>query len=719
MATRGRGDVLIAPASHDVMSWSECRRRPRAGGTGVRWGAEEEPFLASVVSASQSNQAVRSPWYGNRLRPVIMSPSYFSSVTRWSAIRRPVRRVRGASFACESLENRRLLSTGTVPMGTADAPAQTYLQVLPMAGGSSSGYSPQQIATAYGIDRISFSGVSGTGEGQTIAIVVADNDPNIASDLAAFDARYGLLAPPSFAVDNLGATTTDPGWSVETALDVEWAHAVAPQARIVLVEAPDASLGSLMNAVSTAAHLPGVSVVSMSWGTSEFFGEWNNLGAFSTPGGHTGETFVAASGDAGAWSGPSFPAVAPDVLGVGGSTLTITSSGGYGSESGWTYSTGGFSGLDDGFQYGFSAPSYQTSTLNAASLNVGLRTSPDVSLNANPNTGYSVYDSVPYHGASGWVDVGGTSAAAPAWAGLVAITDQVLAAAGKGTLTTTQLLRNLYSLPSSDFNQITSGSNGYSAGAGYNLVTGLGTPRADALVAGLLAANGVTANASAPTPAAPATATHASHATAVHNAAIVSAAATSSPSLMGTTATVTAGIPVATASLQTATAAGPAAVTAPVVPAPGGASQGVPAASVGFGQGIAIVRSPAPGTSDGASPEGRAAIDAVDVTARGDEAVPREPAAPRPEPSPPPSDAEPREAPASPDGRPSKSQGAETGATIDGSPAVRLETDRDARGGPAAGLVAAGAVLVIGRQVVTGRAARRRPLSWALRPGNH
>ena len=99
-----------------------------------------------------------------------------------------------------------------------------------------------------------------------------------------------------------------------------------------------------------------------------------------------------------------------------------------------------------------------------------------------------------YDGQSGWFEVGGTSAAAPAWAGLVAITDQGLATAGKGSLTTTQVLTDLYSLPSSDFNDITTGSNGYSATPGYDLVTGLGTPKANLVVSGVLAANGVTAN---------------------------------------------------------------------------------------------------------------------------------------------------------------------------------------------------------------------------------
>jgi subtilase family serine protease len=135
-------------------------------------------------------------------------------------------------------------------------------------------------------------------------------------------------------------------------------------------------------------------------------------------------------------------------------------------------------------------PSFQVSALESVGLSDGRRTTPDVSLDADPSTGYAVYDSVPYYGESGWFDVGGTSGATPAWAGLVAITDQGLAIGGQGTLSTSELLSELYSLPSSDFNDITSGSNGYSATAGYDLVTGLGTPKADLLVAGLVADGG-------------------------------------------------------------------------------------------------------------------------------------------------------------------------------------------------------------------------------------
>jgi len=224
------------------------------------------------------------------------------------------------SMVCVALESRQLLSTNaTSTPNLSQITARQNLVVLPQVVSGPPGYTPQQIQNAYGIDQITFSGgkVAGNGAGQTIAIVDAYNDPNISSDLAAFDKQYGLFAPASFTVDNLGATTTNSGWALETSLDVEWAHSVAPGASIVLVEASSATLSGLFSAVSYASQQTGASVVSMSWGTPEFLGESTYDSIFNTP----GVTFVAASGDSGAWSGPMYPAVSPYVLAVGGTSL--------------------------------------------------------------------------------------------------------------------------------------------------------------------------------------------------------------------------------------------------------------------------------------------------------------------------------------------------------------------------------------------------------------
>ena len=161
--------------------------------------------------------------------------------------------------------------------------------------------------------------MAGTGAGQTIAIVDAYNDPNIKSDLQVFDNQFGIAAPPSFNVVNQtgGANlpAADAGWSMEIALDVEWAHAIAPGANILLVEANSSSINDLVGAVNYARQAPGVTTVSMSWGGSEFAGESTYDSYFTTPAGHAGVSFVAASGDSGG-SG-EWPAVSPNVLGGG------------------------------------------------------------------------------------------------------------------------------------------------------------------------------------------------------------------------------------------------------------------------------------------------------------------------------------------------------------------------------------------------------------------
>lgn len=354
------------------------------------------------------------------------------------------------------------------------------------------GLSPSQVRQAYGLNQVSFGNgaVAGDGTGQTIAIVTAYDNPNIGSDLRQFDRQFGLPNPPSFIkYVQAGRRQIDPGWALETALDVEWAHAMAPKANIALVEARSASLSDLFGAVNFARSLSGVVAVEMSWGTSEFYGENDYDGLFTTPAGHVGGsglpggvTFVAASGDTGAWYGLSYPAVSPNVLAVGGTSLGLGANSSYGYEQGWSGSTGGFSPLEP-------APSYQVSTQAASGLSYGLRTVPDVSMVGDPATGLSVYSTVPTGGRSGWFTVGGTSAAAPLWAGLIAVADQGLALAGRGSLGAAQAA--LYAIPSSAFHQVSSGFNGYFAGAGYDLVTGLGSPIANRVVAGLLATQSV------------------------------------------------------------------------------------------------------------------------------------------------------------------------------------------------------------------------------------
>jgi hypothetical protein len=380
--------------------------------------------------------------------------------------------------------------------------------VRPFASSPVSGaYSPAQIQTAYGFNKIasvSYGAPAGSnllpGYGQTIAIVDAYDDPNIAGDLATFDSKYGIPAPPSLTkINQNGSTSGLPGrdrtggWEMEETLDVEWAHAIAPGASIVLVEARSSGTGDLLTAVQAAAKYPGVGVVSMSWGG----GEMANDGSFTTPSGHTPVTFVASSGDNGAPI--SWPAVSPNVLAVGGTSLKLDANNAWAGESGWSGSGGGISNGSE------AQPSYQQGVVTQSTT---LRANPDVAYDADPGPGFSIYDSVAYYGRTyNWTAVGGTSAGAPQWAALVAIADQgrgALANAltstpaqatvtSSGTNLAQSILYGLFSTAgynSSYFHDITTGTStgspNYSAQPNYDLVTGLGTPRADGIVAALV-----------------------------------------------------------------------------------------------------------------------------------------------------------------------------------------------------------------------------------------
>ncbi len=347
---------------------------------------------------------------------------------------------------------------------------------------------------AYGLEDaagnplVALDGVVGDGTGQTIAIVDAYDDPVLlsstdpnfnTSDLHVFDAYYGLADPVHFLkLNQTGGTSyssPNSGWATEEALDVEWVHVLAPGANIVLFEAnsnSDADLFATVNEARSWAGVTGVppvSVVTMSWGSS---GEVQSKEAtydpyFTTPSGHVGMTFLASTGDNGA---PGiYPAYSPNVVAVGGTSLYLNADNSYQSESGWSGSGGGQSQYE-------AEPGYQSGVQSS-----GMRQIPDVSFDADPNTGVAVYDS---YGSGGWIQVGGTSVSSPCWAGLVGVADQLRASQGESSLDgVSQVLPTLYSLPAADFHDITSGSNrGFSAHAGYDMVTGIGSPVANKLV---------------------------------------------------------------------------------------------------------------------------------------------------------------------------------------------------------------------------------------------
>jgi autotransporter-associated beta strand protein len=392
-------------------------------------------------------------------------------------------------LSVEYLETRTLLSAEATPYTVTFRPHDGE---GPLSSPGPAGFQPSQIAKAYGFNLLSFSSngasIPANGAGETIAIIDAYNDPTIATDLQTFDITFGLPSANLTVLNQTGGTTLPGnaphvGWAEEESLDVEWAHAIAPGANIILFEANTNNDSDLFTAVQTAAATPGVAVASMSWGSNEFYGETSDDVAFTTPQGHQNVAFIASTGDRGA--PVMYPAISPNVLAVGGTYLTLNSSGNYQSETAWSGSTGGVSAYEP-------LPSYQPSTYhNGNSTGTStMRMNPDVAFDASPSSGFAVCDSYDFGSANPWVKVGGTSAGAPQWSALVAITDQGRALKGQGTLAgASQLLPAVYQLPN-DFHDITSGtttgSPNYTAGPGYDLTTGIGTPIANLLVPDLV-----------------------------------------------------------------------------------------------------------------------------------------------------------------------------------------------------------------------------------------
>jgi subtilase family serine protease len=405
---------------------------------------------------------------------------------------------RAPSLGLESLESRTLLSTASRgfvvlpqpvsalvgpaagggasharrPAPRSHGPAATPgVKARPLAnGGAGVPYMPVQVRHAYGIDQLSQNGA-----GQVIAIVDAYDDPTIAGDLHRFDQQFGLPDPPLLkAVPKSGVPAYNAGWASEIALDVEWAHAVAPKATILLVEAASASVSDLMAGVDFAVAY-GAKQVSMSWGGSSSL-----AASYDAHFRHPGVTFLAASGDGGA--GVEYPATSPYVTAVGGTSLRLDANANRATEVAWAGSGGGTTRYE-------ARPAYQSGFLSGT-----YRGTPDVAYNADPNTGYFVYDS---SSGGAWFQVGGTSAGAPQWAGLVALANQGRAARGAPplgtglTFGTNQVLYLLaggasYTNARGDFADIVSGSNGYPASRGYDLATGLGSPVANRLIPDLI-----------------------------------------------------------------------------------------------------------------------------------------------------------------------------------------------------------------------------------------
>jgi subtilase family serine protease len=322
----------------------------------------------------------------------------------------------------------------------------------PLATSAPSGYGPADLRSAYAL--------TSTGSStQSIAIVDAYNDPNAESDLGVYRSHYGLgactTANGCFRKVNQSDGTSyprgDSGWAQEISLDLDMASAICPSCHILLVEASNWSLTNLGTAVNTAARL-GANAISNSYGGGESSSETSWDASYYN---HPGVAVTASSGDSG--YGVEYPAASPYVTAVGGTSLTRSSNARGWSEIAWSGAGAGCSVFEP-------KPSWQTDPGCAN------RTVADVSADADPNTGVSVYDT---YRTGGWLVFGGTSVASP-------IVAAVYALAGNGSSVTYGGFPYTHS---SSLFDVTSGSDGScggsylcTAGTGYDGPTGLGTP---------------------------------------------------------------------------------------------------------------------------------------------------------------------------------------------------------------------------------------------------
>jgi len=379
-------------------------------------------------------------------------------------------------------------------------------------------YSPQEMWNAYDVTPVLKAG--DTGKGETIAIIDSYGSPTIVNDLKTFDQGYGLPDPPSFKeVAPFGKIKYNPGvpdmvsWAIETSLDVEWAHALAPGANILLFTSPvDETEGiqglpEFLYMEKLAVSTYHVNIISQSWGATEntLFtvggrAMLNSFNSFYQQAGAAGVTVFASAGDSGVgnvdlnghvypFPTVNFPASSPYVTAVGGTTLMADTHGNYQSEVVWNDGIGSATG--GGVSQYFKEPSYEDSLPGSDQqiLN-GMRGLPDIAYNADPNTPVVIYTSfagIP----AGWGLVGGTSAGSPQWSGIIADANQ---AAGHPLGFLNPMLYQIGGGPnySNDFHDITVGNNsqgniqGYNATPGWDPCTGWGSPQAANLIQDLI-----------------------------------------------------------------------------------------------------------------------------------------------------------------------------------------------------------------------------------------
>jgi kumamolisin len=332
------------------------------------------------------------------------------------------------------------------------------------------------VTTAPGCNPNTFT-TNPSGGSRAIGIVDAYDYPTAMADLNAFSTQFGLptVTSTTFKVIYAGGTggcagiqpINNPGWEVEQALDIEWAHAMAPKAKIFLVEAATNSFADLMIAEDCASKLVAAATggeVTNSWGGSEFSGETTLDSHFKK----STVVYFASTGDS---AGTEWPSVSPFVVAVGGTTTSrINGGANFGNiarEAAWENGGGGLSKYEP-------RPSYQ-SVLPSATH----RLVPDVSSDANPNTGVWVYDNNATTGCC-WYIVGGTSVSSPTWAGIVNRAGH-FAASSAAELTTIYSAFATATTYAADYKDITYGLCGFYDGnlaaTSWDICTGIGSPK--------------------------------------------------------------------------------------------------------------------------------------------------------------------------------------------------------------------------------------------------
>jgi subtilase family serine protease len=327
----------------------------------------------------------------------------------------------------------------------------------PAAQGAINGYAPVDILNAYKMPA--------NGGINAIAIVDAFDNPTALTDFNTFSRQFGL--PQETSADRLSNSNkvlqvvyaagvvppTDTGWAGEISLDIEWAHAIAPKAKIFLVECASSSGPDLFNGTFGAPQIPGVKQVSMSWGSSETSVQTQLDPAFLTV---PGVVFFASTGDTGGTQ--SYPATSPNVVSVGGTNLQVTPAGTVLSETAWSDSGAGPSRFE-------TRPAYQ----NVIAGIVGsARGTADCSADADPATGVAVFSQTAF---GGWAVVGGTSLACPLVAAMTNLRGSF------STSSVTELNRIYSNLGSRFYRDITQGSAGsFTARPGWDFITGVGSP---------------------------------------------------------------------------------------------------------------------------------------------------------------------------------------------------------------------------------------------------